>query len=503
MNSQPQFPLEGIQHVDVEDESPGKRLGLDEALGLALRQFEVFRQEEGGWFIRDRQSGVCAVGDRIGHVIASHIDAKHQRTLKGAVKKDLLDHLESMAMTSAECGELHLRCGSHGGRVFHDLGERDNTRAVAIGPAGWEVVERSPIAMHRNERTGTLPVPHAGGSIDEWQALLGWDGRDERWFRRLVVWVVAAIIRRGDVPVLYLVGPAGTGKSRVAIMAMRLVDPRPKEGAGLIAWPEDAESLALVASASWVTVFDNVEFIGGRMSAALCQLVTGGEIARRRLYSNADVLTVAFRRACVVTTIGLDKVPRDDLITRMLDIATPFPKLRISETRLMAEFEALRPRLLGAIYDLASRVLAVLPSIRLQDPPRCADFAHVVAAVDSVLGWDVCADYGGPSVLMQELVEADPLALAIMEHIVPVGGYPSFTGSATELYNRLEPHRREHDRSWPANSASLGVKIRRLIGPLRQQGIEVDAKRVGKGSSISITRVSEPDQQGSTAASAE
>jgi len=53
---------------------------------------------------------------------------------------------------------------------------------------------------------------------------------------------------------------------------------------------------------------------------------------------------------------------------------------------LDATFEAVRPAVLGALFDVLACVLAVLPGVRLESMPRMADFARVLAAVDETQG---------------------------------------------------------------------------------------------------------------------
>lgn len=63
---------------------------------------------------------------------------------------------------------------------------------------------------------------------------------------------------------------------------------------------------------------------------------------------------------------------------------------RITERRYDADlaeaWEDAHPRILGALLDLAAQVLKVLPHVVLPDPPRIADFARILAAVDQITG---------------------------------------------------------------------------------------------------------------------
>ena len=116
----------------------------------------------------------------------------------------------------------------------------------------------------------------------------------------------------------------------------------------------------------------------------MCRAVTGDGDVRRRLYSDADLAVFAFRRVVLLNGIDLGAM-RDDLAERLMTVEVHPITRRRYDADLMAAWEAAHPRILGALLDLAAQVLTVLPDVRLADPPRMADFARVLAAVDHVL----------------------------------------------------------------------------------------------------------------------
>lgn len=60
------------------------------------------------------------------------------------------------------------------------------------------------------------------------------------------------------------------------------------------------------------------------------------------------------------------------LIMEFLEVE---PKVRRDEARFWSEFEAARPRILGALLDATVAGLRNLPNVRLDGLPRMADFA--------------------------------------------------------------------------------------------------------------------------------
>ncbi len=59
---------------------------------------------------------------------------------------------------------------------------------------------------------------------------------------------------------------------------------------------------------------------------------------------------------------------------------------RRTDRVVVAAFDDIRARTLGAILDLLAQVLNALPGIRLAEHPWMADFARVLAAIDQVAG---------------------------------------------------------------------------------------------------------------------
>jgi hypothetical protein len=45
------------------------------------------------------------------------------------------------------------------------------------------------------------------------------------------------------------------------------------------------------------------------------------------------------------------------------------------ESQILAEFEQIKPKVLGYIFDVLVKALEIRPSLRLNDLPRMADFA--------------------------------------------------------------------------------------------------------------------------------
>jgi hypothetical protein len=58
------------------------------------------------------------------------------------------------------------------------------------------------------------------------------------------------------------------------------------------------------------------------------------------------------------------------------------------ETEILSEFEQIKPKVLGYIFDVLTRALQIRPNLRLNDLPRMADFALWGEAISQAMGYD-------------------------------------------------------------------------------------------------------------------
>ena len=155
-----------------------------------------------------------------------------------------------------------------------------------------------------------------------------------------------------------------------------LIDPSPAPAREN---PRDAESWITQAQGSWLVGLDNLSTVPDWLSDAMCRAVTGDGDVRRRLYTDGELVVFSFRRVLAVTSIDLGAL-RGDLADRMLPVSlhTIDTKARKRESEGKADWQREHPRALGALLDLAADVFAALPSIKLAELPRMADFAEVL-----------------------------------------------------------------------------------------------------------------------------
>ncbi|GAA3478474.1 ATP-binding protein [Streptomyces yanii] len=379
---------------------------------------------------------------------------------------DAMTVLEGMA-EDTDPVPVNLRVGRDpAGAIVVDLGSADG-RAVVVTGLGWQVVDRAPVLFRRSGAMAPMPEPVLDGDgLAKLHALLN---MDEPAFHQLVGWLVAAWIPDIPHPAVVCKGEQGTGKSKAAQMFINLIDPSP---AAKRSQPRDEKAWSRQAFSSWALCLDNISTIPPWLSDTLCKAVTGDGVVDRALYTDDDVVVLTFKRVLAMTTIDAGALA-GDLAERvlLLDLQLIDSTRRRSEEELDATFAAVRPAVLGALFDVLACALAVLPTVRLDSMPRMADFARVLAAVDQTQGWNTLDDYLATSAnVATDAMEGDPFAMAIAALVDKAG---TWTGTAAQLLEVL-PAPLIRPPNWPKDATRAGGRVKRLAPLLRSIGITVD-----------------------------
>lgn len=378
---------------------------------------------------------------------------------------DALVTLEGFALEE-EPTTLYQRVARHDGALWVDLGCAKG-RAVRIEPGGWTFVDKSPVMFKRTPLTGALPTPVAGSQLDE---LWSWVHATPEDRPLLAAYLVATLIPDIAHPVLGLFGEQGSGKTTAMKAVVLTMDPGPVPYRKP---PRDAESWVTAASGSWVVALDNLSHIPDWLSDAICRAVTGEGDVRRRLYSDSDLATFAFRRVVALTGIDLGSL-NGDLADRLLPVHLDMisESERREETDMWGEAWAdAHPRIFGAVLDLTVEVLATLRTTKLTRMPRMADFARVVRAVDQALGTTGLERYmGAQGRLAIDTLSGDDFISAVTGTVTK-----RFDGTAADLLDRVTPTSDSWRRpkGWPANARLVTQRLRRQAPVLRKVGWDV------------------------------
>ncbi|MGC4792544.1 hypothetical protein ACLQ3H_00350 [Micromonospora saelicesensis] len=384
----------------------------------------------------------------------------------------------------APVSRVHLRAAEIGASVHLDLADRTG-RFVEVSAHGWDV--RDPAAeddaqaaraiFRRTAASGELPTPERGGSRDDLRELLGLDADDARW-RLMWGWLVAACFESVPRPILWALGPQGSGKSTRARMVLSVVEPTDALGREPGKNERDDTTAAL---GRFVPSWDNIGNVSAATSDWLCRLTTGVEIGRRALYSDEDLRISTLRRTAVATSIVLPFGLGPDALERL--VLVEFERVAETDRRpergLWEDFRRLHARILGALLDDVAGVLRHLGDVRAtpRPLPRMADYAQILFALDVHADLDDLEGFAAAYVasvqgVLADRAKEDPLTAALIAQARRHGG--TWRGAPAALLAAIDRDRPDDSRApWPTSPASLGSAIRRGQETLRAAGLIV------------------------------
>jgi hypothetical protein len=282
----------------------------------------------------------------------------------------------------------------------------------------------------------------------------------------------------------------GAGKSTACRILLDLVDPRK---AGVRSFPREERDLVIACSNGWLLAFDNVSTVSDWLSDALCRVSTGAGFATRTLYTDQDETLIEAKRPIILNGIG-SFIHRPDLMDRAIVLELGrIVGSRKNEQDFWMEFEARRPSLFGALCDLLSGVLRILPEIPTKTDIRMADFVRTGRAVERVLGQKSGAFEREYLSLIQELtseVLEDPVVSAIEEILdAREGAWYGTYKTLLEIIRRTAYSEGREPKWFPQSPRALSNKLKRLAPALRQHGIDVQAGSPSeRGHQVLITR---------------
>lgn len=390
---------------------------------------------------------------------------------------------------------LALRAHYQPGRIVLDLAQTNSTRCVVVTPEGWKVQDVPPRDVVFQSAGAALPTPERGGSVDDLRRLLRWRADDPRW---LLVkgWLPASLLARAPRPVLFLQGSMGSSKSTTGRILCGVLDPKPDGtlGGGFGKKRSDDETKALK---SYIPGWDNVSSLSDEGADFLSRMVTGDLIEKRMLYSDADLVSISYRRTGVITGVTMPRGVKPDTLDRLILLALPrFEGERVPEEKMSADWEYIRPRVLAGVLDLAVQMLAGLPTAENPAQLRMADYAGALWAIDPAL-YDAYRDNVASA--RGDMANDDPFVGTLHRMLLSLPNR-TWEGTAEDLQQAgiSFVHGQEW---WPKGGRSLSDALTRSTELLLAVGISLEEWKGGGKRKKRLT-LAEPGQSGAAAGAA-
>jgi len=401
--------------------------------------------------------------------------------------KQFVAVLEGMALYDGEMNPLAVRAVEHDGSFWYDLTDPE-WRAVCVNPMEWQIIENPPILFKRYPHQAAQVSPQPKGDI---RKILKYINVKED-HTLLLCWLVSCFVPDIPHPMPILYGEKGAAKSTTCTLLKSLIDPSKLKTMTL---QKDSRSLTLNLQKHWLLAFDNVSYMGEETSDALCRAITGDGIQQRKLYTNDEDVIFSFQRCIVINGIN-NVATRSDLLDRSILIELKrIPKEERREASVIEEeFEADLPAILGGIFEVLSKAMAIHPTVELSELPRMADFARWGYAIGEALGGkgqefldQYAANYNKQNF---EAIQADPVAILTVE-LMKI--YAKWNGTMGELYSRLKLDAYKYNinpqnKSFPPDPSRLSRRLNAIKSNLEAVGITLETKQKSDGTHVSLER---------------
>ena len=346
--------------------------------------------------------------------------------------KQAIEILELRAYDSQRIELANRRRGSNDG-AFIDLGDPE-WKMIAVTPKGWEIVQHPGPLFYRTKHQLPLVEPISGGDPQELFEFVPVDTDQDKLL--ILAWVIAGFYPVIPSPILLFVGQQGSAKTTRSRRLRSLLDPSVTPVLGDI----EMSDLFLTFQHHAVPCFENVSRFSRREADMFCRAVTGNGVDRRQLYTDSEQKLYSFRRPIIINGLDTPSI-RPDFLDRCVIINCRRMEKFVTLQQLDQEFEAARPRLLGAMLDLLVRSLHLHGSTSASNEFRMADFAHFGRAVAKALG-RTSKDFDEAyrlNIRQQdcEILEDSPMVRALEKFAEKYSPDKPWKGSAGDLLEQL------------------------------------------------------------------
>lgn len=411
-------------------------------------------------------------------------------------------HIEECAVEARIAGNKmfeYRRIAFENNNIYYNLNNRDN-EIIKIHESGVVVLGQDKLSLKdpifvSSSNMGVQVKPEASDAASLPEILKKYFNLASDADLVLLICTIAAWFWPNQPrPILILSGPAGSGKTLASEFIQRILDPSKNRCNSL---PNNTRDLASVLANNYLCVFDNISNIKPEVSDVLCQSIDLGAFSARKLYTDGEVHTNAFRNCLILNGIG-NFANRGDLVDRCVKISLQ----RIS-TQQREQLSDLRekiqkdlPIILGAVFDLVKRTLPLVGTIKVGAAPRLADFYCLGGAISKAL-------WGSEQVFFDafaqneeskfaDMVNDDPFSAAVKQFAEKMGTR-TLRLEPTEFFEKLKAQvgiveYSNAKNNFPQSASALGKRIPRIQPALAAVGIDIAQTKSNGQRHIMLTR---------------
>lgn len=313
-----------------------------------------------------------------------YLNHLYYKEFKRPINKDNLLQVINVMLSEARFGtdkkiKLSNRVTEYQNAFWYDLTNAD-WQAVKITENGWTIENNLPILFNRYRHQQAQILPNNNGDINRILKYINIKNNHTLF----LCWLVSCFVP--DIPhsVLVVYGEMGSAKSTACSLLKQLIDPSALD---TLTIQKGMRSLVVNLQQHWFLPFDNVSYINEEVSDTLCRAITGVGIQQRKLNTNAEDCIFTFKRCFAINGIN-NIATRSDLLDRavLMELLRISDKDRRELSEVQSDFKKDLPYILGGIFDVLAKAIAIYPNVKLDKLERMADFTRWGYAIGEALG---------------------------------------------------------------------------------------------------------------------
>lgn len=496
------YPENNIDNKDDHDSNyieliqPGKAVELVNFINsLGIQKFS---DQFGEYYIAPNGDGSHIIkleSREFNNWLLWELQENHRKFPNKETVESVKNILSSQIFNNKQIISLSIRAASDGsGKFFYSLG---GGQIVQIDKDGWEILKNPPILFKKFNHQKNQPTPLLGGDLYDFLSLINMAEKDDEIL--LIIYLVSCFLAGFPHPVLVVSGTHGSAKSTLFRLLKSLIDPSALE---IMTPVKNGTDFVQAVSHHWACFFDNLSGLKHGLSDDICRACTGGGFSKRALYTNDDDFIYNIQSIIGINGIN-NVVVNSDLLDRslLIELARIPEEKRMTDFQIKEKFNNLKPKLLGACFDIASKAVAIEPSLDMKKLYRMADFTRWGCAIAEAMGVgaEKFIEVYEKNIARQnsEAIEASQIGLVLIKLIEReltgiLEAEPSYIlQQINQLADSINPDYRRNDY-WPKEERWLSKRLKEISPSLETMGIKIEFGR-GTNRYIRITDSREKD----------
>lgn len=289
----------------------------------------------------------------------------------------------------------------------------------------------------------------------------------------LIIWLIQCFSGGSHYGVM-LSAERGSGKSTLTNTISLILDPSKSPKTLLQTTLDNFQNFL---ANHYLAAYDNIRTIPVEYSDTLATAITGGTVAKRKLYSDHDMVYLHLHNVVVIN--GIDVFPTEsDLAERFLyfHLSKLGPSELKSDQAMEKYLKKKRAKILGCIFNILAKATQEIHQTNAKNPTRMASAYTEMLAIAKVLGLTE-AEFDriirANIAAMHRACAATPLVEAIVEYMDgPAKGSRKISCSSTRLFNLVRMNYSGSKGALPSRAAEFSKRLKSEHDALRAAGFQ-------------------------------